>query len=381
MGADVTASTIDGETALYRAIHFERIDIINQIIELGADVNAITEVGITILRQAVATGKLEIVQLIVESGANVNQADLFGASDINLAAQKSNWDIVKYLVENGANINHWCDTCKPVIYEAFRSQNLEIIYWLINLGALEFIVQNELRILHECLHFQNEEDRFKLLKILINFDVNINELDSKNESILHKCINNINIVDYLLEKGININIRNNRGRTELHSCFDTIDANFYCQNKSKIVYKLIKHGAVVNTAGNNGVTPLHRAVFNPHFVDIVRILIANGADVHAKDNKGNSVLHYTKDRETAIMLCEQGVKINCTNKEGLTVLEYQIKHGPGKKMPKYCNIIKLLESRSIGLKNTLMSSNLSINHVFMSRYYKFIEFLVDMSNK
>lgn len=379
-GADVKAKATDGETALLYAVYHQRIDVVKQLIELGADANASTVDGLTVLRQATATEILEIVQLIVEAGANVNQLDEHGISDLNFIAQKSCWDIAKYLIENGADINHECeDICSPIIYEAFQTQNLEIVYWLTDHGALEFLMENGYNILHECLHFQNKHERLEILKLFITRGVNINIVDEiKENTILHSCIDDLPIVDYVLKNGININVQNKNGKTELYACIKKINDDIYCQTKCLVVKKLIKYGANVNIANNKGVTPLHLAVRDPLNVDIVQVLLANGADVHAKDKLGNSVLHYAVDRDMAEMLCERGANIISANYEGISVLENALNNAPVFLKSKY-NIVKLVESQKLGLKYTNILSSYEVDAMLKSRRSNYVEYLIEMT--
>ena len=66
-------------------------------------------------------------------------------------------------------------------------------------------------------------------------------------------------------------------------------------------------------------TPLMSAIKN-YKIDIAKYLIEAGAEVNAKDKKGNTPLHYVKNKELAEILIEAGANVNAKNKYGQTPL-------------------------------------------------------------
>lgn len=68
----------DGQTALMRAIHCERKDIVELLIKRGADLNIKSDLGMTPLM--FATNNLIIAKLIIENNRNINEINYYGAS-------------------------------------------------------------------------------------------------------------------------------------------------------------------------------------------------------------------------------------------------------------------------------------------------------------
>ena len=80
----------------------------------------------------------------------------------------------------------------------------------------------------------------------------------------------------------------------------------------EIVKLLIQNGADVNALGICNRTALHDAAENGH-VDIAKVLIQNGADVHALDQWKRNAIHYVQHGDIALMLIQNGVDVNLLN--------------------------------------------------------------------
>lgn len=99
------------------------------------------------------------------------------------------------------------------------------------------------------------------------------------------------------------------------------------------IQQLLWLGTPINCKGIHRVTPLHIAVKNDNCsLDVLRYLLDNGADVHARDFKLRNPLLYLlrfgtdneRAKATLLLLLERGININARDRRGRTALHYAL---------------------------------------------------------
>ena len=132
----------------------------------------------------------------------------------------------------------------------------------------------------------------------------------------------VTTVKELLKKDPNLlNIRDKDERTLLHVAARCINLD--------LIELLVSNGASVNVKDNNGVTPLHSVVYRGN-IEAVELLISNGADVNIQHKSGGTPLHcaaYGGHKEVAELLLEKGADINAIEYQGMTPLHHAAYNG------------------------------------------------------
>ena len=88
----------------------------------------------------------------------------------------------------------------------------------------------------------------------------------------------------------------------------------------EVLRVLLDAGASVNTLWDDGATVLMGAVWNTTNVEVIKTLLAAGADIHARDQRGRPVLHYAAGNDKAevfAFLRELGLKIEERDRDAM----------------------------------------------------------------
>ena len=137
----------------------------------------------------------------------------------------------------------------------------------------------------------------------------INNLGPKEERMFNALYeDDIDTIRFLLDEGVNINVKNTTYETPLH----------VTQNE-EIVRMLIAKGADVNAVDDYRMSP----IFNKDII-LAKILVESGADIHAKSNKGNTLLmwySYSGYIDGVRYLVGLGADANIKNIDGQTAYD------------------------------------------------------------
>lgn len=166
----------------------------------------------------------------------------------------------------------------------------------------------------------------ELIDKILDKGVPVNAKDATGYTALYmaashwKPEDSVVMVDHLLERGADFYTQAEGfwGNTPLHSLI----SNEMPQHALALMEVAAQRGLHFETPDDHNKTALHLAAM-VGFGDVVRALVAKGANIHAVDRFGRTPLHYAALRgckDAAVALLEAGAKTNVQDKDGNTPL-------------------------------------------------------------
>lgn len=241
-GADVNAKNGGGWTPLHWTAEQARgAGIIGGLVCLGADVNAKSDNSDTPLHVAIEHNKnIEVIKELINAGADVNAKDSDGNTPLHGAASRNDNHVIRELINARANVN---------------AKN--------NLGWTPLHTAASDRYRWDCVRLRD---------------------------------NTISTMRELIKAGADIHAKDGDGGRYSRTPFDIAVLN----NRSFEFFRaLIK--AEVNdwhesrfwnaTPLHKNATPLHKYAFSNESIEVIKKQIKAGEDIHAVDDKGETLLH------------------------------------------------------------------------------------------
>ncbi|XP_008207481.1 poly [ADP-ribose] polymerase tankyrase isoform X1 [Nasonia vitripennis] len=264
----VNCRDLDGRhsTPLHFAAGYNRVPVVEYLLAHGADVHAKDKGGLVPLHNACSYGHYEVTELLVKHGASVNVADLWKFTPLHEAAAKGKCEIVRLLLHHGADATKKNrDGATPL--DLVRDGDQDVADLLRGNSAL--------------LDAAKKGNLARVQRLVTQDNINCRDAQGRNSTPLHLAAgyNNLEVAEFLLERGADVNAQDKGGLIPLHnaSSYGHLD----------IAALLIKYSTVVNATDKWGFTPLHEAAQKGR-TQLCALLLAHGADPFLKNQEGQS---------------------------------------------------------------------------------------------
>ncbi|XP_059176232.1 ankyrin-1-like, partial [Physella acuta] len=311
---DINEHYWEGQTILMKAVQTHKKHIVQLLLQKGVNIHEVDWEGNTALHLAYI-GKSEIISLLLVAGAEVDVKNSEHQTPLHVAANKSDTEMIKLLIEAKADINCTDKRGQTPLAICVENSDLNTATCLLRHGAEVNTVNNHgVTPLIRAVTKQHE----KLVDILIVYKADVNY---KQTTVLIYAVLNVNknIVSKLIQAGADVNMKTTR-------CY---------RDEYPINYNLLeeaKKNALLDTSMHN-LTPLHiAAITSPQHtaqtsLQVVKILLKGGANVHAVDEDDWTPLHISAiygDLDIVKSLIKAGSNINAVDKFGRTPLFFSL---------------------------------------------------------
>ena len=282
-----TVEMVGGYTALHIALTEGNKEVAVKLLAVpGVDIGMETAWGETLLLKASSMGFTNIMEELLHAGADINHQDIHGNTPLHSACSYAQVEAVKLLVGNGSDIGLKTNNKETALWNAASSGATEIMEILVDAGA---DINQKNSDGETPLHAACKAGHFSAANILVTRGANLKTKTRGGDTPLLAAIasGDIKIIEMLIKAGADVN-----NGFPLHRALDTGDLD-----TARI---LINVGADVNIRHMQGPTPLHLATLvNPYsghsvedYLDILNLLLENGADASLKDDRGRTALDF-----------------------------------------------------------------------------------------
>jgi ankyrin repeat protein len=278
----------------YNAIRANDLPRLAAMVREGGDVNTKDRHGETPLMYAATVGSPEAMEFLIRNGADVNTASEFGATALIWSA--TDLAKVRLLIPHGANVNMATRRGRSALLVAAMSDHsADIARLLLQSGgdaqAKDFLKTTTVR----AAAFGNDTET---LRMMIDAGVDVNAADLPGITPLMMAAgwnSNLPAVKLLLLKGAKVNavsapvmgLPSKNGPSEFGLLTALLMAAPF--GPPELIRTLLAAGADVNARDVRGMTPLMLAVATDRQDPaVIRMLLEHGADTTIKSNLGET---------------------------------------------------------------------------------------------
>jgi ankyrin repeat protein/L-ascorbate metabolism protein UlaG (beta-lactamase superfamily) len=244
--------------------------------------------GSTPLHVAARTGNIEIAKYLLGAGADLRAGDNENSNVLHLAAVGGRRDMIDLVLARGIDVNSADDNGMTAILFAVGYNHADLVPYLVSKGArIDCKTKHGTTLMHQAAYRGNLD----LIKYLVSEKQSLNPgFDQWGNTPLLASVSRgrKDAVAYLLDNGADPNATSQNGLSAL--AFAVLGGD------PEIVRMLIAGGADVQCADEYGWTALHRSAQLLGNVDIAKLLVDAGAEVDLEDKQGITPLRTAAER-------------------------------------------------------------------------------------
>ncbi|KAE8749458.1 hypothetical protein FOCC_FOCC003724 [Frankliniella occidentalis] len=359
-GADVHAKDKGGLVPLHNACSYGHFEVTEMLLKHGALVNAMDLWQFTPLHEAASKSRAEVCSLLLSHGADPTLLNCHSKSALDVAPTRELQDrlayefkghclmeaarqadparVKKYLTAELVNFKHpyTGDTPLHAVVSSSSPKRKQVIDMLVRKGAH---LNEKNKGFLTPLHLAADNSHFDVMDALLRHGAKVNSLDALGQTALHRAAHedNVQACRILLSYNVDPNIVSLQGYTASQVATENVNKILQttkptepvtsCVDVESQMLEAAKAGdseqvqrlltacpQIVNCRDLDGrhSTPLHFAA-GYNRVAVVEFLLAQGADVHAKDKGGLVPLHNACSYghyEVTELLVKHGASVN-----------------------------------------------------------------------
>jgi len=283
---DLNALDEDDRNYIYTKViaNAKSFRFVNRVLDLGCGINNVIE-GKNLLHIAAMSNCVESVKFFLEKGLDIEAKSDAGLTPLIYAVfNNESTEVIHFLIDKGADIEAKSDGgYTPLMFAAGSKDSTEVIQFLIDKGAdINALTYDGSNLLHLSAGYNKNLDVVKFF--IDKFD--IESRDNNGWTPLLSAANtqeNLEVIQFLIDKGADINALTYGGENLLH-----LSAG--C-NKNLDVVKFFIDKFDIESRDNDGLTPLLSAAQTQEKLEVIKLLVDSGADIHAKAKEGSTVFH------------------------------------------------------------------------------------------